>query len=235
MYAFLSSCILTLHAECYLGELVDGTELVAWFDGILLVIETHGVGDTLADIGEQLAWLDSALRSSPYDSNVSTCEPSVSQCVFSETPVPVSKKDTVVYVGFHFQLEQNDDLLEVSNGKCWHNLFRNPVMVKGYPILSKPPSFTGLQMPLKMMTALIQSRFVTTFNNKIFTKGFSTMLVPTKVEREMVAWHLLFNADGSHISYTSPQVQKLPRFYPTEITMSELEECQYVVGWCSSV
>jgi hypothetical protein len=85
------------------------------------------------------------------------------------------------------------------------------------------------------MIALTQARFVTTFDNKIFIKGFSTMLVPTEIEREMVAWHLLFNTDGSHISYTNPRVQKLPGFYPAEITMSGLETCRHVVGWCSSV
>ncbi|KAF3404922.1 hypothetical protein DPV78_003397 [Talaromyces pinophilus] len=219
------------------GDLPDNTEITAWIHESNFMVEVFGTGDSLAEVGEQFAWLGAALRSSPYELGVNHCTPLISDIHINKAlqQVPGILSESHIICEIDFTFEEREKQSVVANGQCWHNLFRNPVIVKGFPILRRPQACTGLEISLKMMIALTQARFVTTFDNKIFIKGFSTMLVPTEIEREMVTWHLLFNTDGSHISYTSPQVQKLPGFYPAEITMSGLETCRHVVGWCSSV
>jgi hypothetical protein len=226
---------LTSNTNLSLGDLSDGTKIVAWVQDLMLIVEALGTADSLAEIGEQLAWLGAALRSSPYDSGVASCVPSISD--MGTTPSLVSGEITrpMTFISIDFHIEQKKNLLEVSNGQCWHNLFRNPVVVKGYPILRRSQPCTGLEISLKIMFALTQARFITTFGAKIFIKGFSTMLVPTKIERDMVSWHLLFNGDGSHISYTSPQIQKISGFYPVKVAISGLQTDRHIIGWCSNV
>jgi hypothetical protein len=219
------------------GDLPDNTEITAWIHESDFMVEVFGTGDSLAEVGGQFAWLGADLQSSPYELGVNHCTPLISGIRINKAlqQVPGMLSESHIICTIDFTFEEREEQSVVANGQCWHNLFRHPVIVKGFPILKRPQACTGLEISLKMMIALTQARYVTTFDNKIFIKGFSTMLVPTEIEREMVAWHLLCNTDGSHISYTSPQVQKLPGFYPVEITMSGLETCRHVVGWCSSV
>jgi hypothetical protein len=59
-------------------------------------------------------------------------------------------------------------------------MFRNPVVAKGYLILSRSESSIGLEILLNMMAGLARTQHANTFNGKLFIKGFSTMLVLMK-------------------------------------------------------
>jgi hypothetical protein len=220
-----------------LGDLSDGTKVIAWIDVPMLIVEVLGTGDSLAEIGEQLAWLGASLRSSPYDTGVASCVPFIPDTGVTTTSGLASGESIKPLIScfIDFHIEPKEDSLEPSNGQCWHNLFKNPLVVKGYPILRRPQPHAGLETSLKIMIALTQARFVTTFAGKIFIKGLSTMLIPTASERHMVTWHLLFNSNGSHISYTSSQIQNVSGFYPANITTGGLENCRHIIGWCSNV
>lgn len=80
-------------------------------------------------------------------------------------------------------------------------MFRNPVVVKGYPIRARTNPNTGLEVPLNVIAGLVRSKRADSFDGKLYIKGFSTLLVPTKRHTDTLIWHLLYNKDGNRISY----------------------------------
>jgi hypothetical protein len=98
-----------------------------------------------------------------------------------------------------FTVQEREEHLESSNGQCWHNMFRNPVVVKGYLIPRRSESDTGLEIPLNMMAGLARTQRADTFNGKLFIKGFSAMLIPTKRSGDLIIWHYLYKKNGNHL------------------------------------
>ena len=81
------------------------------------------------------------------------------------------------------------------------------------------------------MAGLARTQRANIFNGKLFIKGFSTMLVPTKRCGDLLIWHLLYKQKGNHISYldnnTIPHLEN--------VSLSELEMVRHVVGGCSEI
>jgi len=193
--------------------------------------EVFGTGDSVAEIGEQFAWFGAALRSSPYEVGVAYCTPSL-RILVDNTPRTVhgaSLAPDILYV-IDFTVQEVENHCEVPNGQCWHNMFRNPVVVRGYPIPRRTTLDTGLEILLNIMAGLARTQRANTFNGNVFIKGFSTMLVPTNLGGNMLIWHLLYNKDGSRISYLDNAVAK-----SANVSISYLENARHVVGWCSEV
>lgn len=111
-------------------------------------------------------------------------------------------------------------------GQCWHNMFRNPVIVSGYPISTKNERGLGLEMPLNMIAGLAGSDRAVEFNGRVFIKGFSTMLVAIKLRGDLLMWHYLFNTKSERISYLDLALQ-----VPNDISLLQLDTARHVVGW----
>jgi len=171
------------------------------------MVEASGTGYSVAEIGELFAWLGAALRSSPYKLGVAYCTPFISD--IGNTPCPAAGvlPRLEILCKIDFTMQQSQEQVRPSSGQCWHNMFRNPVVVKGYPIPRRSEYNTGLEIPLNMMAGLAQTQRANIFNERLFIKGFSTMLVPTKRSGNLLIWHLLFKEDGSRISYLDNTVQ----------------------------
>jgi len=88
-----------------------------------------------------------------------------------------------------------------SNGQCWHNMFRNPVVVDGYPILPRAESTPGIDIPLNMMTNLTGTRKIDIFGDRIYVKGFSAMAVPTKRLGDLLIWHFFHKEDNKYFLF----------------------------------
>ena len=201
------------------------------------MVEAFGTGYSIAEVGEELAWFGAALRSSPYELGVAYCKPFiegmyVDKPSFQMSGTP-SKPDILCKV--NFIVRKGEEQLQPSNGQCWFNLFKNAIVVEGYPIPRRSECLTGLEIPLDVMVALVQAQRATTFGGKLFIKGFCTMLIPTKHVGNMVIWHILFNEDGRHISYVDPRVRNISGAHLGSISNIDLETARHVVGWCSNV
>jgi hypothetical protein len=127
-----------------------------------------------------------------------------------------------------FEMEELALSSEMPPGQCWHNMFKNPVMVKGYPILTKHERGTGLEMPLNMIAELAGSKRANVFDGKVFIKGFSTMLIATKTTRDVLIWHYFYTRKGERISYLDHPLQVVD-----DIGLFQLDTARHVVGWCS--
>ncbi|KAF2230905.1 hypothetical protein EV356DRAFT_579648 [Viridothelium virens] len=167
-------------------SLPNGTRLIGSYDQSSLACRVRGDMQSIAEVGEQLAWLAAALRPSPSQSGVSLCTPSVGT----------------------------------------FNRASNPVVVTGFPTPKRSVGIRGLDVPLEMMAALIQTERINLFNESLYLKGFSSMLSLTAQVAEFIMWHLYFHNDGSHVSYLEDD-----SFCQDQPSTSDLERCRHIVGW----
>jgi hypothetical protein len=122
-----------------------------------------------------------------------------------------------------------------SSGTCWQPLFRNPVIVKGYPILARSHLERGLEIPLNLMAGLGEASRVTNFAGGVVVKGFSTLFCPTRRVDNSIQWHYLFERDGGRISYLAADKRCLNRLGSEDFDSTCLPHCRNFLGWASSV
>lgn len=190
-------------------------------------VSVVGNAEAIAEVGEALSWLSSTLKSSS-NGKVSSCRPSL-----------ILKEQEGDRFAWHIEHPTID--LPVAGpqdampGTCWISLFQDPILVKGFPVLKKPEGYIGLEMPLNIMAALVDSTRVTKFAGTIFIKGFSMALVLTKHYKHACAWHLLVKDDGTHLSYDDPRIKLLSPVQADTLNIHGLESERHFVGWCSTV
>jgi len=135
-------------------------------------------------------------------------------------------------LGYRFEDLSSTGLL--AQGGCWNGLFSNPTIVPGYPIPRRQESESGLDVPVDIVAALINAKRLVKFGGTMYLKGFSALLVVTKMAVDTVFWHLVYNDDGSYVSYEDPRVPRWPES-AEGLTPDVLEKRRHVVGWCDRV
>jgi hypothetical protein len=105
-------------------------------------------------------------------------------------------------------------------------MFRNPVMVNGFPIANNSNTGLGIEMPLNMMAELAGAAKAVEFQGKVVIKGFSTMLVATKLLGDMLVWHYLFNSNRDRISFLDIALEGTD-----DMSLLQLDNVRHVVGW----
>jgi len=223
------------------GQLSDQTILSVRMTESKLMVHAAGSGHVLAEIAEQLAWLGAALMAyrTPYPRRPVYCYPVLQECTsrLGESQRESGANDVFIDCHIGFEFEGVDAILpKTDEPRCWYNLFGNPVIVMGYPIPRRSIPDTGLEISLEMMATLARARRITTWDNRPFIKGHSTMLVPTGNGGGIVLWHLFFQEGGDYISYEDPQVrQAQASFTGSHIRLADLAKMRHVVGWCTNV
>ena len=189
-------------------------------------LEAAGVVETIVEVGEVFAFITAALRSAEGDS------------VASVTPtIDSGAKTSEQTCKLTIQLQNSDGPLR-STGQCWQDLFRNPVVVLGFPVRRRrPDQKPGLEISLATLAALVGTRRIALFCGKFFIQGFCTILVPTKYSGDTVHWHVLFNEDGRRIPFTDPRIRKIVEDFDLSkhLTLSGVETARHIVGWCEQV
>lgn len=128
------------------------------------------------------------------------------------------------------ETEHLRDNLPSVNGQCWLRLFNNPVVVTGYPIKSRQYFVVeaGLELPFDMLATLSECQFLTTWEGKTVIKGFSTMLIPTRVQDNIISWHLIVSEAGKRLPYRDDRVSK-----GISIAPQILPKARHILGWCA--
>lgn len=196
----------------------------------------------VSEIAEQLGWLAAALRSSPVHSGRGAvyCKPDVKGIIQAQNRN--SKEDEAASGHTAWSCRMTYDLEQLSEkevalkpqGFCWGPLFRNPILVGGYPILTRPEPDTGLEMSLQTMAFLLRSQTLVQWGERIVLKGFSSMVVATLATAGVVVWHLLSSrSPDERISYTDPKVEALSVDTHKGLSLKDLETHRHIVGWCA--
>ncbi|KAI9172522.1 hypothetical protein HJFPF1_02024 [Paramyrothecium foliicola] len=113
------------------------------------------------------------------------------------------------------------------------DLFRNPVLVIGYPIPHRTRPDTGLELSLGVMAELVQSHYCVRMGDKVMIKGFNSLLIATALAANTIIWHFLFNASGDRISYCDTRLEE-PEHIRT-LDLRDIKTHRHIVGWCSKV
>lgn len=188
--------------------------------------------ESVAEVGEQLAWLGAAIRDAPEDSGVASCFPFIRQIEY-ET---ISNDNTITVCHIDFEISRFEGKSTTSgSGRCWHGLFQNPVVVEGYPILRKPIEKLGMEMSPLMMAALIGNPRVSLFSGTTFIKTFCAMIFAVKMVEDIVIWHFLLNDTGEHISYDDYRVKAILESQTSKVCIDSLGSTRHIVGWCSKI
>ncbi|KAJ4144622.1 hypothetical protein LMH87_003497 [Akanthomyces muscarius] len=231
MVQLVKEVLRSAEGHLHMCKLPDGTALTAYISGSKFVVEAYGIVVSIAETGEQLAWLGAALRTSPRQSGLVHCIPMIStiRTDVAECRSEGCQTSAVDYIcSMAFTMVEVPQPLNTTNGQCWHDIFKNPVVVRGYPIPKRTQWSTGLEISLNIMAGLAQTQRVDRFDDKVYIKGFSTLLIPTWLNDDIICWHLVYNKDGGRISYLDgdlDQEQRIARLNP--------EDFRHVLGWCS--
>lgn len=210
---------------------MDGTQFECKIDDETLLLYVTGTRPSLVEISEQLAWLTAALQWSPNSDKMAASSAHALVTVLPEnlvTNISIILDSTITVLG-------DEDPGPESNGCCWHLLFQNPVIVKGFPIPNRLNNEQGLEIPMDLMAAAGDASFLTDFNKVPVLKGFSTMFVATEVNDNSINWHFFCNESGGRISYLNAldcHFSK-PKEYVAETYTSAAT--RNFVGWVSSV
>ena len=216
------------------GFLPDGTILKVLNLGSELLVETMGPSFSVVEVGEQLAWLDAALHCSPSDTEIADSAPLVQKISARDSQSLGGDVSTTLCCKIVCKRETRT-IQKSENGQCWQNLFRNPVIVRGFPIRRRSEYHAGLEIPLSMMATLAHALRATIFGGELIIKGFSTLLVAIKQVQDTVIWHLIYNSNGSHVSYVDPRVRHVLEARTNKVTLPALETARHVLGGCSNV
>ncbi|KAG0651837.1 hypothetical protein D0Z07_0865 [Hyphodiscus hymeniophilus] len=202
----------------------DNTRFKIKFIGTSTIIEVNGSPLAIADIGEILSWLCAACQSSPHPERLAISTPRIQDITISERCFRIWCRFT--------SLTKTE---RTAQGTCWHSLFRNPVIVRGFPILAGDNDERGLEITIDMMALLGEAERATMFDNHLLIKGFSTMFVPVGRIENSVLWHLLFNADNSRMPYREAKKLCPIRATRDQANLSSLASARHFLGWASSI
>jgi len=155
------------------------------------VVEASGPAVALLEIFECAAWLGAACRSSPQPHGIA-CTETVGRSGYGGL-----LSFDVEYTCFPTKLHEE----QASNSTCWQDMFRNPVIAKGFPVPLREADEQGLEMSIPLLTALGQTYWATNFNGFLL-KGFSSIMAPVKRIGNSVIWHLKARTDGDRMPYT---------------------------------
>ena len=212
----------------------DRSKISAWRTLSSVYVEVCGSRSSIMEIGEQLAWFGGTMRSSPF------AGVALSSAYVDTHDLTQEEQDGLNHAGFQedstvlnikFALHEGTaDSKRYNEGRCWHNLFRNPVVVQGFPIFQRHSLSPGLEIPLNLMAALVGTARAHAFDDTMIIKGFSSMLVPTKRSENLTIWHVVFHADSTHVSYTERGSSSL-----RSTNFEELQTSRHIIGWCANV
>lgn len=117
-----------------------------------------------------------------------------------------------------------------SDSSCWHAMFRNPVIVEGYPIPMRNSDERGLELSVELMLSLARTSWATVYNGALLLKGFATLLTPTLKTGKSVIWHLTVNSRGKRQSYNEGLRHSCLR----NIDEALFPGARHFVGWLRS-
>lgn len=180
-------------------------------------LKAEGTASMVAQVGEQLCWIASALNRST--AHKSSCSSSLRVLNRHSTSVT-----------FDIETQISSEGQTNSPGSCWNGLFTRFAFVEGYPILRRPQLHLGLEMSLEIAAKILDTLYLQEFANKIFLKGVSSIVAPVKRVGNILVWHAKHDAVGKRISYNI--------FDPSEILsigLQDIEQMRHIFGWCCDV
>ena len=147
-------------------------------------VSVYGSAEFIIQVAQQLVWLASTFRI-PQQGVLSE----------SEASIKFRGEDS-----FDIRLLDLRPIQKSQHG-CWHAIFVNSVIARGFPIPDRPGGEIGIELPFELMTSLAHVRYSTIFDGGIVLKGFTSMLFPTSAVslHDSIQWHFESAAEGERM------------------------------------
>jgi hypothetical protein len=218
------------------GILEGNTHLTAKVDDTTSILEVTVVGNAYAvsEIGEILAWFQAAFQVSPIDESISSISPAchiseMSPDSLSKTPYAGPTKRCVLISN----MPQNEVMNSVNC--CWMKLFRNPILVRGYPIPRHANIHDGIELDLGTIAALLGTKKVSVVTGKPLLKTAIAALVPLYQKDDFIYWHMIARPDWEYMSYCDGLLKTALNKALTNSSLADLGSSRHVVGWSANV
>jgi hypothetical protein len=178
-------------------------------------IKLRGEISALIEGSTFLVWLSTAIRAAPQD-RLCYCTADIQQIGTASA--------AIIYT--------YDIFPQILPAGCWCEMFRNPVVTKGYSITPRPTGKHGLEMSFDMMTILAQTPFLASFAGATILKGYSTILSLSRCEEKFFNWHFLIDQSRQRMPYNEGL-----RAAQTGLIVNEndLRTGRHFVGWTPNV
>jgi len=171
----------------------------------------------LIELAQQLAWLGSALSTSPFGEKAAYAKASFR---------PPSSASKMVIAFEHSPLH-------VTEMACWLPLFSGAVIACGFPIPLRGDEI-GLEISLELLARIAGVQHAVEFEGGVVMKSFSHMFVPVRKIQDRVQWHVVSSADSdTHLTYRHGLSLCGPRALLREMCLDDIKRCRAFVGWCS--
>ncbi|KAM0214176.1 hypothetical protein ACHAQI_003800 [Fusarium lateritium] len=182
--------------------------LAVKFNHPSLDITVTGGQYLVSEIGEQTAWLVSALQapSRDFEGLVESFAHISNLNLYRATRN--GKKVANIRASCAFTIDWGQMVGEgVPVRLYWKQLFYFPVLVRGYPILRRSVPKPGLEISLALAASIIGSDQVIQLDDRLLIKGFNMLMIATLVATDLMVWHLLVSEKGGQrISYMDPRL-----------------------------
>lgn len=192
-------------------------ELQSTSDGKLNVIIAGGDKDSVIELAQQLAWLGSALSTSPFGERMA----------YSRSTLRSTVCESAFVIGFQHEP------LHATEMPCWLPLFSGAVIASGFPIPKRADEM-GLEIPLELLAEIGGVQHAVEFQGGVVMKGFSHMFVPIRKSGDRVQWHAVSSTDpDTLLTYQDGLSRCSSRALSDEVSLDDIKNCRAIVGWCS--
>lgn len=156
-----------------------------------LLVTATGPAYFVADCGEQLAWIGSALLCSTQTLG-SHCLPLITNFEVDATPVapPCIVYKVYCNINFRFTKPENSDELLLGTQSVGRKLLRESTLILGFPILRRPEGYSGLELSFNTLLSFLQAPRAELSPNQVSIKGLKNTLMLIKYTKDMFLWKL---------------------------------------------
>lgn len=200
-----------------------------------LCITVTGGQYLVSEVGEQIAWLVSALHAVPLSPESFAMRfPSILDLAV-HSPSRKGKRVGNIRASCTFRINRRQPTVEnVPLGGCWKQLLYLPVLVRGYPILQRSVPKSGLEISLGFAASIMGSNQVVQLDDRLLIKGFNMLMIVTLVAADIMVWHLFVSEkDGQRISYMDSRLDGIDAKTSDAVSLHHIAGKRHIVGWCA--
>ncbi|KAF7548851.1 hypothetical protein G7Z17_g6780 [Cylindrodendrum hubeiense] len=244
----------SVHGDTASAAQPDNTKIRAGINGFGLVVHAMGSAHSIAECGEQLAWLGAALQPSHRDH------------VLHSTPylvaIPSPPMEHIAnFMTKEFALCANDPSnpntkmipgQDFWEGEFCHqhwaiafeneakpealvcgNLLRDisqPVIVQGFPSRRRPELCLGIELSTGILFGIIRSSSLKSEHGRLFLRGSEYVIGLVKTTEDMIVWHIFSSLNSVCICNLHP----ISKDATLDINLAQLWHYRHVIEPCTS-
>ncbi|KAK5701612.1 hypothetical protein LTR97_004428 [Elasticomyces elasticus] len=191
-----------------------------------LIAKIEGTSFAKIEVMEILSWLGAACRVSREREQAMYCTPLLSK--FNDEFWSLAFPTTSIDNKYGKPVPD-----AVDSSRCWSQLVRNPVIVKGYPIARRHHDEKGLEIEAGLLTTLADSTRAALFDGALMLTGLCTMLVAVSEANGSILWHYLLDDNSNPVCYNEAR-KYCKQAAPISFGFGALSSARHFVGWTDS-